>query len=80
MNIIYSSIHSFSYQLRYKETFENTKGKYHTVKDALNIVYHRKVTDDISSVRMTFSLLTSVCRFNNLQCAVYAIVLFKCVK
>lgn len=42
----------FSYQLRYKETFETTKGKYHTVKDALNIVYHRKVTDDVSSVRI----------------------------
>lgn len=47
---MYSFICYFSYQLRYKETFENTKGKYHTVKDALDIVYHRKVTDDISSV------------------------------
>uniref|UniRef100_A0A0D9RU43 Nebulin n=1 Tax=Chlorocebus sabaeus TaxID=60711 RepID=A0A0D9RU43_CHLSB len=36
--------------LRYKETFQKTKGKYHTVKDALDIVYHRKVTDDISKV------------------------------
>lgn len=43
----------FPSQLRYKETFENTKGKYHTVKDALDIVYHRKVTDDISSVCTT---------------------------
>lgn len=41
----------FSFQLRYKETFEKTKGKYHTVKDALDIVYHRRVTDDISKVR-----------------------------
>lgn len=40
----------FPFQLRYKETFQKTKGKYHTVKDALDIVYHRRVTDDISKV------------------------------
>ena len=40
----------FSFQLRYKETFQKTKGKYHTVKDALDIVYHRTVTDHISKV------------------------------
>lgn len=38
-------------QLRYKETFELSKGRYHTVKDALDITYHRRVTDDISEVR-----------------------------
>lgn len=37
-------------QLRYKETFERAKGHYHTVKDALDIIYHRRVTDDISEV------------------------------
>lgn len=37
-------------QLRYKETFERAKGHYHTVKDALDITYHRRVTDDISEV------------------------------
>lgn len=37
-------------QLRYKETFELSKGRYHTVKDALDITYHRRVTDDISEV------------------------------
>lgn len=37
-------------QLRYKETFELAKGHYRTVKDALDITYHRRVTDDISEV------------------------------
>lgn len=37
-------------QLRYKETFELSKGHYHTVKDALDILCHRRVTDDISEV------------------------------
>lgn len=37
-------------QLRYKETFELSKGHYRTVKDALDITYHRRVTDDISEV------------------------------
>lgn len=37
-------------KLRYKEAFERAKGHYHTVKDALDIIYHRRVTDDISEV------------------------------
>lgn len=41
---------SYVLQLRYKETFEKARGKYHTVKDALDVIYHRKVTDDISNV------------------------------
>lgn len=40
-------------QLRYKETFERAKGHYHTVKDALDITYHRRVTDDISEVSIS---------------------------
>lgn len=53
----------FSLQLRYKETFQKTKGRYHTVKDALDIVYHRKVTDDISKVCPYIFLF---CGLNNL--------------
>ncbi|KAL4688571.1 hypothetical protein H8959_004823, partial [Pygathrix nigripes] len=47
------ALHAYKLQssLRYKETFQKTKGKYHTVKDALDIVYHRKVTDDISKIK-----------------------------
>lgn len=37
-------------QLRYKESFELAKGHYRTVKDALDIIIHRRVTDDISEV------------------------------
>ncbi|KAK7939466.1 hypothetical protein WMY93_002792 [Mugilogobius chulae] len=37
-----------SSDLRYKESFELAKGHYRTVKDALDIIIHRRVTDDIS--------------------------------
>lgn len=47
---IYDTFSPSFLQLRYKETFELSKGHYHTVKDALDITYHRRVTDDISEV------------------------------
>ncbi|KAM6939524.1 nebulin-like [Xenentodon cancila] len=49
-----------SSDLRYKETFELSKGHYHTVKDALDIIYHRKVTDDISEVKYREKYINSL--------------------
>ncbi|KAJ8784228.1 hypothetical protein J1605_008379 [Eschrichtius robustus] len=46
--------------LRYKETFQKTKGKYHTVKDALDIVYHRTVTDHISKIKYTENYMSQL--------------------
>lgn len=37
-------------QLRYKETFELSKGHYHADKDALDILCAKRVRDDISEV------------------------------
>ncbi|KAI4788154.1 hypothetical protein KUCAC02_036038, partial [Chaenocephalus aceratus] len=49
-----------SSDLRYKETFELAKGHYQTVKDALNITYHRRVTDDISEVKYREKYINSL--------------------
>lgn len=46
----FSNVFFLFLQLRYKETFELSKGHYHTDKDALDIVCHRKFTDDVSEV------------------------------
>lgn len=56
-------------QLRYKETFERAKGHYHTVKDALDIIYHRRVTDDISEV--------SICHPDGVKWTLFTVI-FSC--